>query len=321
VDVVQEAPQVNSKGDVALPPQLPVRLQPYESSARSSGFQGSIVEEEPELVAKSELVISPESMVTKTDIGGKSKKTLLSADKKIDSEPTDKSKVKGVPVLLVEEHVPVPDIVSNSDDRAVIVEKDEIATPSVVVEAQQAVLESETEKPGDLTVSDVDLLVAETKKQDIKNEVKIVPVSLSLSEKKLHADRVQIVQKVPPEPDLQSKIKLFLDNYIKAYEQRNITLFSSFFAVDAIENGKPIKAVLSIYSDLFDATSDLSLSVEKISWQEIKTDVAVKGKFDVFIRYNDSREISGTGSIRFLLVGTGDEFRVSVLEYEFDTGQ
>ena len=76
--------------------------------------------------------------------------------------------------------------------------------------------------------------------------------------------------------------------------------------------------MLSAYSDLFVTTSDLSLSVEKISWQKNKTGIAVKGRFKVYILYNDSREISGTGSIRFLLMDSSGNLRVSTLEYEFD---
>jgi len=123
---------------------------------------------------------------------------------------------------------------------------------------------------------------------------------------------------ISQEIDLRPRIDTFLADYIKAYEQRSIILFSRLFEVDAIENGKPFSTMLPTYIDLFEATSELILNVDVISWQKSDSGVDVRGRFKVYLQYKNSRKISGTGPIRFLLKNNDDGFRIIDSEYEFN---
>ncbi len=122
------------------------------------------------------------------------------------------------------------------------------------------------------------------------------------------------------QPDMQSRIDAFLDNYIQAYQQRNLILFSSFFEANAVENGKPFSSELPTYKELFATTSDISLKVEKTSWQQLDGKIDVQGIFKFHVQYNDSRTFSGTGPIRFVLIDNNTSFGISVLEYDFVGG-
>jgi len=125
------------------------------------------------------------------------------------------------------------------------------------------------------------------------------------------------VEKKQIQADLQSRIDTFLDNYIKAHQQRNLILLSNFFEPDAIENGKPFTSMLPTYKELFETASDISLKVEKTSWQQLEGKIDVRGNFEFSAQYSDSRTFSGTGPIHFVLMDNNNSFRVSVLKYDF----
>ncbi len=125
------------------------------------------------------------------------------------------------------------------------------------------------------------------------------------------------IEKEQVQPDIQTRIDTFLADYIKAYQQRNLILFSSFFAADAVENGKAFTSMLPIYSKLFATTSDLTLKVEKTSWQQLDGKISFQGSFKVQVQYNDSHMFSGSGPIRFVLLDDKERYRVSILEYRF----
>jgi hypothetical protein len=129
------------------------------------------------------------------------------------------------------------------------------------------------------------------------------------------ADKL-LVESKQIKPDIQPRVNTFLNNYIKAYKQRNLTLFSKHFEPDAVENGKPFASLLPTYRELFAATSDITLEIENISWKELEGKITIQGRFKLDLQYNDSRKFSGTGSIRFVLTGNST-FRVSILEYRF----
>lgn len=121
-------------------------------------------------------------------------------------------------------------------------------------------------------------------------------------------------------PNMQSRIDIFLNDYTKVYQQRDLVLFSRLFAADAVENGKPFSSLLPTYRELFAATSDITLKVENITWKEHGGKFAVQGRFELKLQYNDSHTFSGTGPIRFVLIYNNENFKVAVLEYEFSAG-
>ncbi len=127
----------------------------------------------------------------------------------------------------------------------------------------------------------------------------------------------ETITKKQTQPDIQSKIDTFLANYIKAYQQRNLILFSRYFEADAIENGKPFTSMLPTYSELFATTSDITFKVEKTSWQLLEGKVELRGSFKLHVQYNDSHLLSGSGPINLVLMEENGSYLVSNLEYDF----
>ena len=120
-------------------------------------------------------------------------------------------------------------------------------------------------------------------------------------------------------PDMQTRVDHFLANYIKAYEQRNLILYSRFFQADAEENGKPFTAVLPTYLDLFAATNRVSMWIEQISLRLVDGTVVVDGRFKVNLQYKDGKTINGSGPIDFVLVDNGGELLIKKMQYVFHT--
>lgn len=125
-------------------------------------------------------------------------------------------------------------------------------------------------------------------------------------------------EELSEEVDLQEKIDTFLHNYIHAYEQRNLILFSRFFEADALENGKSFTTMLPTYMELFATTSNLNMDLTVLAWAEVDNGVSIDGRFKVELLYTDSKEISGAGRIHFVLKNNIDGYRISRMEYEFD---
>lgn len=119
--------------------------------------------------------------------------------------------------------------------------------------------------------------------------------------------------------DMQTRVDHFFANYINAYEQRNLILFSRFFEGEAEENGKPFTSILPTYLDLFTTTRRITLQVEERTWHLVDGMIAIDGQFKVDLEYADSRKISGSGPIHFLLAENGSELLVRKMEYVFNT--
>ncbi len=147
------------------------------------------------------------------------------------------------------------------------------------------------------------------------------PVTIANNTRLPEAQKPAVITKSPDtikiQPDIQSRIDTFLDNYMKAHQQRNLILLSNFFEADAVENGKQFTSMVPKYKELFATTSDISLKVEKTSWQQLEGKIDVRGIFKFSAQYSDSHTFTGTGPIRFVLMNNNNSFRVSALEYDF----
>ncbi|WP_275942840.1 J domain-containing protein [Desulfosediminicola flagellatus] len=118
--------------------------------------------------------------------------------------------------------------------------------------------------------------------------------------------------------DLQTRVDRFLQEYINAYEQRDLDLFARYFFEDASENGEPFAVTQAAYVKLFSVTSDLSLKIVNTSLKEDEDGVEVDGRFKVYWHYNDSGVMFGKGAISMKLAEYRGEFRVKQLNYIFD---
>jgi hypothetical protein len=121
----------------------------------------------------------------------------------------------------------------------------------------------------------------------------------------------------PEIPDIQGRIDQFLADYIDAYQQRNLILFSRFFQPDAEENGKPFTAMLPTYLDLFAATSRIVMEIDGTSWRVAEKTVYLNGNFQVLLQYSSGKRVGGSGPIDFVLVEKGDQFLVEKMNYVF----
>lgn len=134
----------------------------------------------------------------------------------------------------------------------------------------------------------------------------------------LVSSTVQHVSTSPAKVDLQTRVDRFLQEYIKAYEQRDLDLFARYFFEDASENGEPFAVTQAAYVKLFSVTSDLSLKIVNTSLKEDEDGVEVDGRFKVYWHYNDSGVMFGKGAINMKLAEYRGEFRVKQLNYIFD---
>ena len=116
---------------------------------------------------------------------------------------------------------------------------------------------------------------------------------------------------------LEQKVEEFFQEYVRAYQQRNVVLFSRYFAEDAEENGEPFSQMLPVYKDLFNSTSELELKIidKTISLED--NIVVVGGNFSVMIEYKDGKRIVGEGKINFKLIAVKNLFLINNLIYEF----
>jgi hypothetical protein len=126
------------------------------------------------------------------------------------------------------------------------------------------------------------------------------------------------VHQKPDVFDLQKELDDFLQNYIDAYEQRNLILFARIFEADATENGVPFKDGMSDYSELFARTSEVSLQVDRRSFKQNDNLITVEARFTINLHYNNGNLFSGTGPIHFLLVKHKDELLIKDIQYAFE---
>ena len=107
-------------------------------------------------------------------------------------------------------------------------------------------------------------------------------------------------------------------DYSRAYENKQLDKFSTFFASDAVEKGKLFSSQLPRYRRDFAKIDSMNyrIDVHRYAVQEGTGLIRIDGTFNVRTRLNGSekwRQISG--KIYMELVAYGDSFRVKRLDY------
>ncbi len=118
--------------------------------------------------------------------------------------------------------------------------------------------------------------------------------------------------------DIQTEVNDFFQNYIEAYEQRNLILFARFFEADATENGVPFKDGMSDYSELFAKTSEISLRIDQQPFSNKGDFINIEGRFSIHLHYNNGHLYDGAGPIHFLLARHNDELLIKDMRYSFE---
>ena len=119
--------------------------------------------------------------------------------------------------------------------------------------------------------------------------------------------------------DTQQRIEHFLTAYTKSYEDKDLLSFTRFYDTKATENGKPLAEIITTYSDLFQKSETIALSVTVLKWNRKQTNIHLDGRFQIHIQYKDNTSISGKGQIFILLSDVMGRFEIKELTYQFDT--
>jgi type II secretory pathway predicted ATPase ExeA len=118
--------------------------------------------------------------------------------------------------------------------------------------------------------------------------------------------------------DLDTRLKAFLNEYCRIYEQKDLGKFSTFFALNAVEKGKPFNFWLSKYRQNFNRidTMEYNIELERYATQEETGLVKIDGIFHVRAKLNGSKEWRKTsGQISMVLEADGNSFKVKQLDY------
>lgn len=116
----------------------------------------------------------------------------------------------------------------------------------------------------------------------------------------------------------KQRVLSFLEDYTKAYEEKDLDQFKKFFADNALEQGKPFESLLPKYQETFDRVKVLKYKIElkSVSMDEKGDKVHVDGNFAARYQLVDNDWGSSTGSIRMELMDAPNGFLVYRLDYE-----
>ena len=118
--------------------------------------------------------------------------------------------------------------------------------------------------------------------------------------------------------NLHARLKAFLNDYCRTYEQKDLDKFSTFFALNAVEKGKPFRFWLSKYRQNFNRIDSMeyNIEIERYATQEETGLVKIDGLFHVRAKLGGSKEWrKNSGQISMILEADGNSFKVKQLDY------
>jgi type II secretory pathway predicted ATPase ExeA len=118
--------------------------------------------------------------------------------------------------------------------------------------------------------------------------------------------------------NLPIRLREFLNKYCRTYEQKNLDKFSSLFASDAIEQGKPFRSWHSKYRQNFNKIDLIkySIKLERYATQKEAGLIKVDGRYNVRAKLNGSdRWRASSGDISMVLEMDDNSFKVLELDY------
>jgi type II secretory pathway predicted ATPase ExeA len=156
------------------------------------------------------------------------------------------------------------------------------------------------------------LSVPDEKKDVNRVEEKVVSLSVA-------ARKSETVRKAGfADYNLHARLKAFLNDYCRTYEQKDLDKFSTFFALNAVEKGKPFRFWLSKYRQNFDRIDSMeyNIELERYATQEETGLVKIDGLFHVRAKLGGSKEWrKNSGQISMILEADGNSFKVKELDY------
>ena len=154
--------------------------------------------------------------------------------------------------------------------------------------------------------------VPDEKKAVNRVDEKVVSLSVPVSKSET-AGKASVVHH-----DLHTRLKVFLNEYCKIYEQKDLDKFSNFFASNAVEKGKPFRFWLSKYRQNFNRIDSIEydIELERFATHEETGLVKIDGMFHVRAKLVGSKKWrKNSGQISMVLEADGNSFKVRQLDY------
>jgi hypothetical protein len=119
--------------------------------------------------------------------------------------------------------------------------------------------------------------------------------------------------------NLPHRLKTFLANYCRAYEDMRLDKFTTFFTRNATEKGTLFRSLLPKYRRNFEKIASMNYRIElqRYSVQENTRFIKIDGIYYAKARLaSDKRKLlQSSGKISMELVQYGDSFKVRRLDY------
>lgn len=115
----------------------------------------------------------------------------------------------------------------------------------------------------------------------------------------------------------ENRLRKFLQTYCNTYAAKDLDTFSSFFAANAMENGKPFDSLLPKYERNFKfiETIQYRIELQQFSYNDEKRIVEIEGNFFLKWLPPDKTWRENSGKIFMNLKENGPTFLVQLLEY------
>ena len=137
-------------------------------------------------------------------------------------------------------------------------------------------------------------------------------VQAAALQKKMDADTFCLLQKL--------RVLSFLQDYTRTYEEKDLTKFRTFFANNALEQGRPFETLLSNYQKTFDSVEALQYKIElkSVSLTRGENKIYIEGNFTTRYQLPEDDWGSCAGLIRMELLDEPEGILVSRLDYEVE---
>ncbi len=127
------------------------------------------------------------------------------------------------------------------------------------------------------------------------------------------------VQKVVPVQHLHEHIRDFLNRYTRTYESKDVGALMRFFETDALENGKPIAALIHLYQGNFERAEMIQYQILMSRYTTSENQVEISGAFRLKSQLIGQPVRESAGSIQLTLLHRGNAYRIRRLDYQFAT--
>lgn len=188
-------------------------------------------------------------------------------------------------------------------------------TSSTVVLSQKAVGQNVQQPSAGKVEEKPDLKTPTVKGRLVehKGEPSIAAASESEKEQKLIAAKEKTVEKEIS----VDRLKSFLDDYCKTYENQDLEKFFAFFTPDATENNRPVRELIPDYRKNKEDIDSLEYRIKLIAYalQADTGNIMIQGRFFMRELLHGGTSKNNSGDISMELVEHGDSFLVKQINF------